>query len=42
MQTMTSHGEGAKDVPNDEVEVYRRLMGVSDADARKALSRFHK
>lgn len=42
MQTMNAHGEGAKEIPNDEVEVYRRLTGCSDADARKALARFHK
>lgn len=42
MRTMDAHGEGAPEVPDAEVEILARLTGKSPADARKALSRFHK
>lgn len=42
MQRMDSRGEGAPEVPQDEVALLSRLMGKSTEDARKSLSRFHK
>lgn len=42
MRTMDAHGEGAPEVPQDEVTLLSRLTGKSPEDARKSLSRFHK
>lgn len=42
MHRMTGAAEGAAEVPDSEVSVYRMLTGKSDADARAKLGKFHR
>ena len=42
MHRMTGAAEGAAEIPESEVSVYKMLTGKSDADARAKLGRFHK
>ncbi|MBR5869499.1 MAG: hypothetical protein IKZ09_00555, partial [Clostridia bacterium] len=42
MRRMTGAAEGAAEIPESEVSVYKMLTGKSDADARAKLGRFHK